>query len=63
MTRKKKKRLIFAGIGFVILAAAAICLYNMPISLGGTGVARPAPLPGGYCPVFPAGAAGQAADD
>ncbi|MBQ9944346.1 MAG: hypothetical protein IJO67_08280 [Clostridia bacterium] len=46
MTRKKKKRLIFAGIGFVILAAAAICLYNMPISLGGTGVARPAPLPG-----------------
>lgn len=46
MTRKKKKTLIFAGIGFVILAAAAICLYNMPISLGGTGVARPAPLPG-----------------
>ena len=38
--------MIFSGIGFVILAAAAICLYNMPISLGGTGVARPDPLPG-----------------
>lgn len=46
MTRKKKKVLIFAGIGLVILAAAVICLYNLPISLGGTGIARPEPLPG-----------------